>query len=110
MDLQLTGKRALVTGGSKGIGKAIARQLALEGVDLVISARHAGELAATAAELAAETGRKVVGISADTSDDGSVKALIAATVAALGGLDILVNSAAKPGGAGAAAKAGAGYR
>lgn len=98
MDLQLTGKRALVTGGSKGIGKAIARQLALEGADVVISARNAGELAAAAAELAAETGRKVVGIGADTSDDGSVKALIVTTVAALGGLDILVNSAAKPGG------------
>ncbi len=94
MDLQLTGKRALVTGGSK----AIARRLALEGVDLVISAPGDVELAASAAELAVETGRKVVGISADTSDDGSVKALIAATVAALGGLDILVNSAAEPGG------------
>jgi NAD(P)-dependent dehydrogenase (short-subunit alcohol dehydrogenase family) len=98
MDLQLIGKRALVTGGSKGIGKAIARQLALEGVDVVISARGAEELSATAAELAAETGRKVVGVSADTSDDASVKALVEATVAILGGLDILVNSAAKPGG------------
>ncbi|MDB5479141.1 MAG: short-chain dehydrogenase [Caulobacteraceae bacterium] len=98
MDLQLTGKRALVTGGSKGIGKAIARQLALEGVDVVIAARNGDELAATARELAAETGRKVVGIVVDTKDDASVKALVAATVNALGGLDILVNAAAKPGG------------
>jgi NAD(P)-dependent dehydrogenase (short-subunit alcohol dehydrogenase family) len=98
MDLQLTGKRALVTGGSKGIGKAIARQLALEGADVVISARNAEELAATAAELAAETGRQVLGLTADTNKDEDVKALVAATVAALGGLDILVNSAAKPGG------------
>ena len=50
MDLQLTGKRALVTGGSKGIGKAIARHLVLEGVDVVIAARGAAA-AVTAAEI-----------------------------------------------------------
>jgi NAD(P)-dependent dehydrogenase (short-subunit alcohol dehydrogenase family) len=98
MDLHLAGKRALVTGASKGIGKAIARQLARERVDLVLSARGAADLDAAAAQLAAETGARVVAITADTADDDSVKALIAATVAALGGLDILVNSAAKPGG------------
>lgn len=98
MDLMLNGKRALVTGGSKGIGRAIARQLALEGVDLVIAARSAGELDVAARELAQETGRKIVGLTVDTSDDASVKTLIAGTVAALGGLDILVNAAAKPGG------------
>ncbi len=98
MDLQLTGKRALVTGASKGIGKAIARQLAREGVDVVIAARGAEALAATAAELAAETGRRIIPLTVDTSQDDSVKALIAGTIAALGGLDILVNSAAKPGG------------
>lgn len=98
MDLMLNGKRALVTGGSKGIGRAIARQLALEGVDLVIAARGAGELDAAAKELAQETGRKVVGLAVDTQDDASVKALIAGSVSALGGLDILVNAAAKPGG------------
>jgi NAD(P)-dependent dehydrogenase (short-subunit alcohol dehydrogenase family) len=98
MDLQLGGKRALVTGGSKGIGLAIARALAREGVDVVIAARNPGELDAAAQALAAETGRKVVGVTVDTGDDASVKALVAATVAALGGLDILVNAAAKPGG------------
>ncbi len=98
MDLQLNGKRALVTGGSKGIGRAIARQLALEGVDLVIAARNAAELEDAARELAAETGRKIIGVAVDTHKDASVKALIEATVAALGGLDILVNAAAKPGG------------
>ena len=98
MDLQLAGKRALVTGGSKGIGKAIARQLAREGADVVIAARGAGELTATAAALSAETGRKVVGLTVDTQADESVRALIAGTVEALGGLDILVNAAAKPGG------------
>jgi NAD(P)-dependent dehydrogenase (short-subunit alcohol dehydrogenase family) len=98
MDLQLTDKRALVTGGSKGIGKAIARQLALEGVDVVIAARNDDELAATADELVAESGRKVFGVRVDTASDASVKALVAAAVEALGGLDILVNAAAKPGG------------
>jgi NAD(P)-dependent dehydrogenase (short-subunit alcohol dehydrogenase family) len=98
MDLQLNGKRALVTGGSKGIGRAIARQLALEGVDLVIAARNAADLDIAVRDLAAETGRKIVGLSVDTQDDNSVRALVAGTVAALGGLDILVNAAAKPGG------------
>ena len=98
MDLQLNGKRALITGGSKGIGRAIARQLALEGVDLVIAARNAADLDIAERELAAETGRKIVGLCVDTQDDSSVKALVAGTIAALGGLDILVNAAAKPGG------------
>ncbi|MBB6408786.1 SDR family NAD(P)-dependent oxidoreductase [Mesorhizobium sangaii] len=98
MDLQLDGKRALVTGGSKGIGRAIARQLALEGVDLVIAARNVADVDIAARELAAETGRKIVGLTVDTQDDSSVRALVAGTVAALGGLDILVNAAAKPGG------------
>ncbi len=98
MDLFLESKRALVTGGSKGIGLAIARQLALEGADVVIAARGAPALNAAAAALAQETGRRVVGLAVDTHDDASVKALIAGTVEALGGLDILVNAAAMPGG------------
>jgi NAD(P)-dependent dehydrogenase (short-subunit alcohol dehydrogenase family) len=98
MDLHLAGKRALVTGGSKGIGRAIARQLALEGVDVAIAARDRAALDEAAAALAAETGRRIVGLTVDTRDDASVKALIAETVAALGGLDILVNAAAMPGG------------
>jgi NAD(P)-dependent dehydrogenase (short-subunit alcohol dehydrogenase family) len=98
MDLLLHGKRALVTGGSRGIGRAIARQLALEGVDVVIAARDSAALGAAASALADETGRKIVGLTVDTHDDASVAALIAGTVAALGGLDILVNAAAMPGG------------
>lgn len=98
MDLHLEGKRALVTGGSKGIGLAVARQLAREGVDLVIAARNQAELDAAAASIAAETGRKAVGITVDTAEDGSVKKLVAGTVEALGGIDILVNAAGKPGG------------
>ena len=98
MDLHLEGKRALVTGGSKGIGLAVARQLAREGVDLVIAARDQGELDAAAASIAAETGRKAVGITVDTAEDHSVKKLVAGAVEALGGVDILVNAAGKPGG------------
>ncbi|MGN6097868.1 MAG: SDR family NAD(P)-dependent oxidoreductase [Bosea sp. (in: a-proteobacteria)] len=98
MDLQLEGKRALVTGGSKGIGRAIARQLALEGVDVVIAARNAAELAEAASALAAETGRRVIGHTVDTRLDDSVKALVAQAAKVLGGLDILVNAAGKPGG------------
>jgi NAD(P)-dependent dehydrogenase (short-subunit alcohol dehydrogenase family) len=98
MDLQLNGKRALVTGGSKGIGKAIALQLAREGSDVAIAARNPDELEAAAEEIVRQARRKVVGLVVDTSDDASVKALIEQTVAALGGIDILVNAAAKPGG------------
>jgi len=98
LDLQLSGKRALVTGGSKGIGRAIARQLALEGADVVIAARNENDLTLAAKALSEETGRTIVGLVVDTHDDASVKALIDGVVAVLGGLDILVNAAAMPGG------------
>jgi NAD(P)-dependent dehydrogenase (short-subunit alcohol dehydrogenase family) len=98
MDLQLKGKRALVTGGARGIGRAIARALALEGADVVIAARGLPDLEIAARALSEESGRRVVAIAADTGDDSSVKALIEGAVRALGGLDILVNAAARPGG------------
>ncbi|MEZ5264076.1 MAG: SDR family oxidoreductase [Acidimicrobiales bacterium] len=96
MDLQLTGKRALVTGGTRGIGKAVAAALAAEGCDVAVVGRDGAALAATAAELAAASGRTVVPIVADTGDDAAVEAMVADCVARLGGLDILVNNAAKP--------------
>ncbi|KAF0815168.1 (S)-1-Phenylethanol dehydrogenase [Andreprevotia sp. IGB-42] len=98
MDLQLKGKRAIVTGGSRGIGKAIARQLALEGVDVVIAARNRTALEATARELADETGRRIVPVVADTGNKDAADALVAHAIEALGGIDILVNAAAQPGG------------
>jgi NAD(P)-dependent dehydrogenase (short-subunit alcohol dehydrogenase family) len=99
MDLELTGKRALVTGGSRGIGKAIARALALEGVDVALLARDPDRLSAAAAELAAESGRRVIGLSADTTNDAQVHRAVADAVQALGGtIDILVNAAAEPAG------------
>ena len=99
MDLELSGKVALVSGGSRGIGKAIARQLALEGADVVVSARGEAALRATAEEIAAETGRRIVPIAADTSNDASIEALVAGVVTAFGRVDILVNCAAQPAGA-----------
>ena len=98
MDLELKGKRALVTGASRGIGLAIARELAREGADVVLAARDQARLDAAAKALADETGVRVFGISVDTGDDASVKALVAAAAAHMGGLDILVNNAAMPAG------------
>ena len=98
MDLELSGKAAIVTGGSRGIGKAIARELASEGVDVAITARGREALEATAQELSSETGRRVVPIVANTRDDAAVKAMVEAAVGTLGRLDILVNNAARPGG------------
>jgi NAD(P)-dependent dehydrogenase (short-subunit alcohol dehydrogenase family) len=106
MDLELAGKAAIVTGGSRGIGKAIARELAREGVDVAIVARSGADLQQTAAELAEETGRRIVPIQADTADDASVKAMVEQAAKQLGHIDILVNCAAQPGGQGAIPKLG----
>ncbi|MDQ2735350.1 MAG: SDR family NAD(P)-dependent oxidoreductase, partial [Pseudomonadota bacterium] len=65
MDLQLTGKKALVTGASKGIGQAIAMTLATQGVDVAICSRTKESLDKVAADIAEQTGRKVVAIAAD---------------------------------------------
>lgn len=94
VDLQLTGRRALVIGGTKGIGRAIARVLSQEGAEVVIAARTAGD--ATAAEIAAVTGGGVRYMAVDNRDDSSVRRLVAEVVGALGGIDILVNTAAEP--------------
>lgn len=93
MDLQLTGKRAIITGGSKGIGLAVAHALAAEGVDVVLAARTQERLEKAAAEVAERSGRRAIPVVADTGDDESVKALVAKAVEELGGIDILVNNA-----------------
>jgi NAD(P)-dependent dehydrogenase (short-subunit alcohol dehydrogenase family) len=99
MDLELKGKRAVVTGGSRGIGLAVAAALAAEGADVAVVARD-GEALATAAGELAGYGTKIVPVTADTADDASVRAMVDAVVAALGGIDILVNAAARPAGGG----------
>src|SRR5579862_9603321 len=104
MDLQLAGKTAIVTGGSRGIGKAIARELAAEGVDVAIVARSIETLKQTADELAEGSGRRIIPIVADTSDDASVKAMVGQAASELRHVDILVNCAAQPGGQGAVPK------
>jgi NAD(P)-dependent dehydrogenase (short-subunit alcohol dehydrogenase family) len=98
MDLELTGKRALVTGGSRGIGKAVARGLAEEGCDVVVAARSQEALEASAAEIALQTGRRVHAVVVDTGSRESVESMVNAARDALGGIDILVNCAAKPAG------------
>ena len=99
MDLQLKGKTALVTGGSEGIGKGIARALAREGVDVAVCARRKDKLDQAAAEIAKETGRKVVAIPADLTKDADAKNFVEQGHRALGRVDIMVNNAGSaPGG------------
>src|SRR5438105_4848836 len=99
MDLQLNGKTALVTGASEGIGKGIARALAREGVDVAICARRKDKLDAAAAEIAKESGRKIVAIPADLTKDADAKNFVDKGHQALGRVDIMVNNAGSaPGG------------
>ena len=100
MDLGLQGKAALVTGGSRGIGMAIARALAREGASVAICARHEEAATAAAAQLSHETGSAVVAFRADTGVADDVVRLVAGAASSLGGLDILVNNAARVGGTG----------
>src|SRR5690348_17057996 len=94
MDLQLNGRRALVTGGSRGIGKAVARTLIDEGARAAIVARDETALNAAAQELGA------LAAPADTGSDESVATMVRAVAEAFGGIDILVNCAATPNTAG----------
>jgi 3-oxoacyl-[acyl-carrier protein] reductase len=91
--MTLAGKRALVTGSARGIGRAIALALADAGADVVINYRSSAEsAAAVVAEIEAK-GRRAVAIAADVADEAAVKALLAVGEEFLGGLDILVNNA-----------------
>lgn len=89
----LTGKVALVTGGSKGLGKAMARGLAEAGADIVISSRHEDELAKAAQEIGEGLSRKVIYRVADMTDRKEVQKLADFAVKEMGRVDILINNA-----------------
>jgi 3-oxoacyl-[acyl-carrier protein] reductase len=93
MDLGLQGKVAVVTGGSVGIGLAVAHALAREGVQLVLCARNEARVAEKAKEIAAAHGVKAIGIAADVADAQAVQRVLDGVEAAFGGADILINNA-----------------
>lgn len=93
MDLGLTGKVALITGGSDGIGRATAEELAREGARVAICARRPDTLEAAVAELRAATGGEVIGVPADVSRAGDIERLIASVQEQLGPITLLVNNA-----------------
>jgi 3-oxoacyl-[acyl-carrier protein] reductase len=93
MSKNLKGKVALVTGGSRGIGAAIAKRLAADGADVAITYTKGADAAASVVKEIERTGQKAVAIQADASDASAVDAAVEKTVAIFGRLDVLVNNA-----------------
>lgn len=93
MDLNLQGKVAVITGGSVGIGLAIAKGLAAEGVHLALCARNDERLQAEADALRRQYGVRVAAVAGDVSQAGDIDRLVAAVQAEFGGVDILINNA-----------------
>ena len=93
MTKQLTGKVALVTGGSRGIGAAIAKRLARDGADVAITYASAQKKADEVVEAIRAEGVEGLAVRADSADAGAVKNAVAHTVKTLGRIDVLVNNA-----------------
>ena len=89
MDLNLTGKAAVVTGGSLGIGRAIAAELAAEHADVLIVARNAERLEAAAQEISKSSGRRVVACAGDMTQPGDVEKAMDTARRTFGRIDIL---------------------
>ncbi len=93
MNRKLEGKIALITGGSRGIGAAIAKRLAADGANVAITYTKGADAAASVVKEIERTGRKAIAIQADAADAEAVKAAVDKTIATLGRLDVLVNNA-----------------
>ena len=93
MDLGIAGKSAIVTGASQGLGRAIALELAREGMRPLLVARNAAALDALAAEIAAQFGVEAVAMPADLSEQSAAAGCVERAVRSLGGIDLLVNCA-----------------
>ena len=91
--LDLTGKVAVITGGSRGIGRTIGRLLVAHGATVVVAARNQADVERTAAELGGSDGTRVLGVACDVRRWDDCQALVDRTVAAFGRLDVLVNNA-----------------
>jgi len=89
----LTGRSAIITGGSKGLGKAMAAGLASAGADVLVSSRHGDEAAAAAEEIAADHGHQAISIQADVTSPEQVEEMVQAALDAFGKADILINNA-----------------
>ncbi|HKM99798.1 MAG TPA: SDR family NAD(P)-dependent oxidoreductase, partial [Candidatus Binataceae bacterium] len=96
MDLKLKGKKALVFGGSKGIGRGIADALAAEGVDVALVARSKETLDRSVAEINARGGGRAVGVVADLGDWPSVENAVQSARQQIGSIDILLNNSGGP--------------
>jgi NAD(P)-dependent dehydrogenase (short-subunit alcohol dehydrogenase family) len=91
--MNYSGKAAIITGSTKGIGRAIAEALLREGMQVCISARHASEVNRAVKELAQMHGERVTGIKCDVSVETDVRALVKHTRGKFGGVDVLINNA-----------------